>query len=56
MEEPFQAEPEVPAEGAEDEGDPASASDADGEFVCPDCGKAFGSKNALSAHSRTHKE
>jgi len=26
------------------------------EYVCPVCGKQFGSKNALSAHSRTHKE
>lgn len=26
------------------------------EYVCPVCGKSFGSKNALSAHSRTHRE
>lgn len=26
----------------------------DGEFVCSICGKSFGSKNALSAHSRIH--
>lgn len=26
----------------------------DGEFVCSVCGKSFGSKNALSAHSRIH--
>ena len=48
-----QAEPAAPLEGAEGiqdgEGEPG------GEFVCLDCGKAFGSKNALSAHSRTHK-
>lgn len=62
-----QAEPEAPVEGAEngggevipDEGavgDEPPAPEAGGEFVCPDCGKAFGSKNALSAHSRSHKE
>lgn len=30
------------------------ASVKDGEFVCSICGKSFGSKNALSAHSRIH--
>ncbi len=57
VEEPPQDEPEVPAEDAEYEGEPEDpAPNADGEFICPDCGKAFGSKNALSAHSRSHKK
>lgn len=30
------------------------ASVKDGEFVCSICGRSFGSKNALSAHSRIH--
>lgn len=29
---------------------------ATGEFVCEVCGRAFKSSNALSAHSRAHKE
>lgn len=45
-----------PQDGAESEGKSDPDPGAGGEFVCPDCGKAFGSKNALSAHSRTHKE
>ena len=50
--------PSAPAlEGAEDcpEGEDEPVPEPGGEFVCLDCGKAFGSKNALSAHSRTHK-
>lgn len=31
------------------------AAEKDGEFICSVCGKKFGSKNALSAHSRSHK-
>ena len=31
-----------------------SVSAKDDEFVCSVCGKSFGSKNALSAHSRIH--
>ncbi len=41
-----------PVSGPED----ADSSLGDGEFVCLKCGKAFGSQNALSAHSRSHKE
>ncbi len=45
-------------EGAEDgpEGEGEPIPEPGGEFVCPDCGKAFGSKNALSTHSRSHKD
>ncbi len=32
-----------------------NAVEKDAEFVCSVCGKKFASKNALSAHSRSHK-
>lgn len=47
-------ETENPAAGGEDT--VPSAPDGSGEFICPQCGRSFGSRNALSAHARSHKE
>lgn len=48
-------EPEPPTEPAPEAEAEEADPEAGGEFICPDCGRAFGSQNALSAHSRTHK-
>jgi len=47
--------PEGGAEAA-GTGEENAAVPAAGEFVCEVCGKAFASQNALSAHSKAHKE
>ncbi len=49
---------ETPQEGQNEAagGEADAPQEGAGEFTCEVCGKQFGSKNALSAHLRTHKE